>query len=137
MDKPILLNEITIPVRWVDIDAYNHVNNSHYFDAMTEARAQYILPLSHLAPDCQFILVDTQCNFKKPYYYPGYIRLQQFLNKIGNSSFELNYLFLNDESDAIHAEGHAKIVCFSAMKKKVIRVPDGFREKIINQSSKT
>ncbi len=34
-----LINQIKIPIRWVDLDAYAHVNNARYFDYMSEARA--------------------------------------------------------------------------------------------------
>lgn len=118
-----LLNTLKIPVRWMDLDAYSHVNNSKYFDYMTEARAGLLGEIIKKSDLCQFILVDTHCNFKKPYFYLDTIILEQFSENIGNSSFSLYYRFSKEEADGIYAEGTAKLVCFDPINKRVMRVP--------------
>jgi acyl-CoA thioester hydrolase len=118
-----LLNTLTIPIRWVDMDAYAHVNNSRFFDAMTEARADLLKTVISTSDTCQFILVDTQCSFKKPYQYPGVIIIKQYIEKIGNSSFTLSYLF-TDENTATYATGLATMICFDPGTQKPIAIPD-------------
>ena len=115
---------ISVPVRWVDIDAYGHVNNSRYFDFMTEARAVFLKQFMHLAKNLHFILVDTHCNFKRPIYYPSVVHIQQNVQQIGTSSFELRYVFyVNDDHNTIMAEGSAKMVCFDPIKKAASPLP--------------
>ncbi len=127
-----LLNTLCIPIRWVDTDAYAHVNNARFFYAMTEARADLLKTVIDAADICQFILVDTQCSFKKPYHYPGSMIIKQFIEKIGNSSFTLSYEF-SDETEANYATGTATMICFDPLKKKPISVPEKIKS-LVNGS---
>lgn len=122
------LHHLAIPIRWVDLDAYGHVNNAKYFDYMTEARA--VLLGKYLAKDFpyQWVLVDTQCSFKKPCGYPETLILEQHIANIGNSSFALRYRFFSQNDLQIcYAEGTATMVCFDPKKSKAVRIPDTLR----------
>lgn len=123
-----LLNILEMPVRWVDMDAYGHVNNARFFDAMTEARADYFGRFIRHFPHHQLILVDTHCNFKKPYFYPGTMIIKQFLEKKGHSSFELSYQFYEKNSgmEQLYAIGSAKMVCYHAELKTPVEMPWDF-----------
>ena len=65
---------IEIPVRWGDMDAFNHVNNVMYFQYFESARIAYfdrIQVMGHfkdtgIGP----ILAATQCRFRFPVTYP-------------------------------------------------------------------
>lgn len=119
----IFLNRIEIPVRWVDMDAYQHVNNGKYFDYMSEARTELFRFFGH-ETHCQFIVVHTECAFKRPYVYPATVVLEQFIESIGPCSFVLYYRFgVREEPDVLYAEGSAKIACFDPKKKRMMKVP--------------
>lgn len=124
----IFLNQTTIPIRWVDIDAYQHLNNAHYFNAMSEARAHLFGKIARFNSDIQFVLVQTQCEFKKPYYYPGMILIKQYLVHMRKTSFDLLYEFYDAHGSFLHAKGSAKIVCYSPSLKKAVRVPENIIE---------
>lgn len=118
------VNRISIPIRWVDMDAYGHVNNARFFDCMTEARAALLKELMPLTETCQFILIDTHCNFKRPYTYPDTIVIDQFVETIGMSSFTFYYQFsVEREPTTIYATGTAKMVCFNPKLGRAIKVP--------------
>ena len=40
MTAPVLLHTARLAVRWGDLDALNHVNNSRYFTYMEQARIE-------------------------------------------------------------------------------------------------
>ena len=76
-----------IAVRYGDVDAQRHVNNSRYFTYMEEARIQYI---KHLGlwdgtgfDDIGFILVETNCTFSLPIRYGQQIRAGVKTIKLG------------------------------------------------------
>ena len=124
-----LINTIHIPIRWEDLDAYNHVGNQRYFSYMTEARAQVLKLYTGSLKKHLYILVDTRCNFKTSFTYPGNVVLHQYLIAFGNASFELAYIFEEkDTPGKVYAEGYAKMVCVDAATQKPVRVPDDLRE---------
>lgn len=122
------MEQVEIPVRWVDIDSYGHVNNARYFDYMTEIRAM-ILPQFFADPNIQFVIADTSCRFKQPINYPCTIIIQQSTSRIGDTNFELSYNILTDKHpDVIHATGTARMACYHAIKKRTCTIPDDIRQ---------
>ncbi len=118
------MESITIPVRWVDIDSYQHVNNAKYFDYMTESRAQCLMKLV-TDPNVQYILADTSCRFKLPITYPSNVIIEQIITDIGQTSFTIGYRFYADNNpNKICASGSARMVCFDVEQQKPCPVPD-------------
>jgi acyl-CoA thioester hydrolase len=129
MSEKKLLNSVLITLRWTDMDAYSHLGNSRFFDFMTDARVDAFKELDIIKDlSKQYVIVDAQCSFKTPAYYPGKIRVQQYCEKVGNSSFTLSYIFsMENEPDVICAEGRAVMVCFDAKLKTAVRIPEALR----------
>lgn len=121
------VSEMTFPIRWVDIDSYQHVGHQRYFDWMTEARAAWLMALSkrlQLNLLFQFVVVDVQCNYRQSLFYPGTVTLSQDLVALGNSSLTLNYQFWADsEQTELVATAAAKLVCIDATTKKSVAIP--------------
>ena len=123
-----LLSTANIPLRWVDIDLYNHVNNARYFDFMTEARAQLLTKIMDTNSHWHFILVDVHCNFRQAFTYPDTVILKQFSEKVGTKSFTLAYEFYSTQNpDSLYAAGSAKLVCYCSKTKRAITLPDIIR----------
>lgn len=125
-----LLNTLTIPLRWVDEDAFHHLNNARYFDFMVEARNN-LFPHSDIKNDlCLFFLVNTRCVFYQAFYYPANITIKQYLLHTGASSFNFAYqFFCNDEPD-VYAEGIATLVCVDKITHRPVAVAKQISEKI-------
>lgn len=119
-----------ISTRWVDTDAYGHINNARYFDYMTEARAIVLRQhMQALASNLQFILVDTHCNYQKPLFYPMTVFLKQHVTRIGKSSFDLAYEFFSDKDTVTcHATGTAKMVCFNPNTQRTEKLPEPLQQ---------
>lgn len=120
------MESITLETRWVDIDSYGHMNNSKYFDLMTEARARCLIALTS-DNRLQYILADTQCRFKIPIRYPSTITIEQSVTSIGNTSFELAYTFFTTVGN-VHAEGKARMVCYDINANKPCDIPDSIKQ---------
>ena len=119
---PVLTLEI--PIRWGDMDAMNHVNNTVYFRYMEQARiAWYERMYGELSGsrDEGMVIVNTSCTFIKPLTYPGTVEVRMWLGTPGRSSVESRYeLRLNG---ALYAEGAAKIVWIDIRSNKAIALP--------------
>ena len=124
MEKKFL-NEIEFETRWVDMDAYQHINNARYFDAASEARVKLFNGIRPEDMPCQIVLVESSCNFKRPFFHPDFMLVKQYLLEIGRASFTLEYEFYSkNHPGIIHAEAFAKMVCYDSVKKKAIGIPE-------------
>ncbi len=118
------IGECIIPVRWCDMDAYGHVNNSKYFDYFSEARILVLKQIMSEKHNILYMLVDTRCNFKKEIRYPETLKFKHYLKEIGRSSFTLVVDIYSQDESTYYAQGEAKLVCFDPERRKAIRIPD-------------
>ncbi|MCX5592202.1 acyl-CoA thioesterase [Alcaligenes endophyticus] len=99
-------------VRWGDLDALNHVNNSVYFRYIEEARVQLMQHMGLTLPsDYGAVLAHTALDFLRPLLYPASIRVIIELVRIGRSSLELN-VYVQDAADEtiVYARGKNVLV---------------------------
>lgn len=127
LSNSTLLSTHIIPIRWVDMDAYNHVNNARYFDYMAEARVQYFHQ-AMLDKSVQYVLVHVECDFKKPLVYPKNILIKQYFSGMTRTTFTFQHTF-HDEKDetTIYAAGKSVIVCVDTQTYKPVCVPENVK----------
>src|SRR5687767_3030126 len=84
---------IRIPVRFRDIDALGHVNNSVYFTYMEQARTEYWMKLMDIRDlrEVSFIVARAECDFKIAAKFGDQLEVSMFTTTIGNSSFIWEY----------------------------------------------
>jgi acyl-CoA thioester hydrolase len=86
----VLVHETIVPMRWGDMDAMGHMNNTYYFRFMEEARIQWFTACG-FKPNPQGegpVIINAACSFLKQFEYPVSILCRTYLGKIGRSSFE-------------------------------------------------
>ncbi len=89
-EKKKLVHEMTFPVRWGDMDAMGHVNNTVYFRYLEMARVDWMQTLDG-APDPKGqgpVIVNAFCNFYRQLEYPDVVLLRMYVSDPGRSSFE-------------------------------------------------
>jgi len=72
-DKKLTL-EMTIPIRWGDMDAMGHVNNTVYFRYLESIRIEWMFRAVGPSPDAAGegpVIVNTFCNFLKQLSTPA------------------------------------------------------------------
>ena len=118
-----------IPIRWGDMDAMGHVNNTIYFRYMEQARISWFNALGVMAgPEGEGpVIVNASCTFKRPFTYPGTVEVRTYAGKPGGSSIP-TFIEMRIEGDAaIYAEGAAVVVWMNFPANKPIRVPERIR----------
>jgi len=55
--------EVTIPIRWRDVDNYGHVNNAVYLTFLEEARDRWVRET--LGPDVDFVIVRIAIDYRR------------------------------------------------------------------------
>ena len=125
-----LTHEVVFPVRWGDMDAMSHVNNTVYFRYMEIARLDWLYRIgAPPKPDgCGPVIVNAFCNFIRQLEFPGDVLARHYVRNPGRSSFD-TYVTLarSDEPDLVCAEGGAKTVWTDARVQKSLPLPDWLR----------
>jgi acyl-CoA thioester hydrolase len=105
--------ESRLELRWGDMDALHHVNNTVYFRYFEEARVRLF---ARVHPDVfarrALVLARTSCDFLKPLLYPASIVVGLKLMHVGRSSLEFECWIADAENrQSVHATGRSVIVC--------------------------
>jgi acyl-CoA thioester hydrolase len=113
-DLRILVHTSRIPVRWGDMDALGHVNNTVYFRFAEQTRIEWLekFGISDIVnTDSGPVIINTSCTFLKPITYPAIVDVAMLIGKPGRSSlptfFEIRCV---GEETKLYADGAAKIV---------------------------
>jgi acyl-CoA thioester hydrolase len=125
-----LTHEMVIPIRWGDMDAMGHVNNTTYFRYFEVARLEWLLRIGAL-PSPQGtgpVIVNAFCNFVRQVEFPGDLLARHYVANPGRTSFD-TYITLErtDQPGVLFAEGGAKTVWADAATKKSAPLPDWLR----------
>ncbi|WP_300439675.1 acyl-CoA thioesterase [Christiangramia sp.] len=125
---------LKIRIDWSDLDMYEHVNNVSYMRYLQSGRVNFWeasgIHKFYRNSNQGTMLVSTKCDFKKSLYYPGDAIIKTGLDFIGNTSFGLKHVILNEQNE-LCAEGKDIVVCFDFENKTTFPVPDWLREKIV------
>lgn len=118
-----------IAVRWGDMDAYGHVNNSLYFRYFEEARFQWMLAQGlPLKSDTHPVVVTIGCTFLRPIFHPDTLRIEIYISEPGRSSFMVNYkVYTHSAPEQVSAEAYSKVVWVSGDTGKSVPLPDVVR----------
>jgi acyl-CoA thioester hydrolase len=128
-----LVHETVMPLRWGDMDAMAHINNTLYFRYMEIARLEWIFKVGAgvNATGQGPIIVNAFCNFLRQLQFPGDIRVTLFVANPGRSSVESYHTIeRTDEPGVIYAEGGARMVWADHVSKKSAAMPDWFRAQL-------
>ncbi len=122
--------EMVIAIRWGDMDAMGHVNNTLYFRYMEIVRIEWLHRIGG-KPDPSGegpVIVNAFCNFIRQLEYPGDVLAKHYVANAGRSSFD-TFITL-ERSDApglIYASGGAKTVWVNFPRQKSVALPDEVR----------
>lgn len=105
-----------MPVRWGDLDALNHVNNTLYFRYIEEARVWLLAQAGIALPsDRVGVLAHASCDFLKPLRYPANVVVSLILTRVGRSSMDTDVVIgCQDQPGVVYAKGRAVMVVTNA-----------------------
>ena len=126
-----LVHQMHIPIRWGDMDAMGHVNNTVYFRYLEISRIEWLQSIGG-PPDPQGegpVIVNAFCNFYKQLEFPGTLLAKHYVANPGRSSFDAFVtLELVDKPGVIHAAGGATTVWVNFREQRSVPLPEWVRE---------
>jgi acyl-CoA thioester hydrolase len=119
-------------VKWGEMDAFQHVNNTVFFRYFECARMAFWDRLENsgrgTVSNVGLILASTSCRFKLPLYYPDKIAIGARMLSIGEDRFTVEHTVWSERAQKIVAEGDAVIVSYDYETKKKVLLPQAWKD---------
>lgn len=124
-----LLYQNDFPIRWGDMDALGHVNNTVYFRYFEQIRLEWYLdsgfpPLN--SGDESILIVDNHAEYLKPVVYPMHVVIRMGGHSPGRSSFISTYTLT--VNDVLYTRGSSRVVWVNTRTGKSVAMPESVRQ---------
>lgn len=121
--------KIQVQVRSFDLDSYGIVHNSVYLKYFEIARTEYIRQALGIDPgrffnDFYFVIARNVCNYITPAKFDEILDVYTRVSKIGNTSFEMEYLIEESKTKRTVATGETVIVLLNRETFKPEPIPE-------------
>ncbi|HQV71759.1 MAG: acyl-CoA thioesterase [Xanthomonadales bacterium] len=125
-----LLARVPITVRWRDLDAYNHVNNSTFLTYLEEARLAWLTGIEGewKTVEASPVLAASQVNFREQIEWPATILVELRCAKLGNTSMSIDHRITSADGSRLHSDGNVVMVWVNPASGKPIPLPAAVRE---------
>jgi acyl-CoA thioester hydrolase len=130
-ESKVLLHTISTPIRWGDMDAFGHVNNTIYFRYMESARIDMMQVAGFLSHpnSAEFVIANAFCNFIRQLEFPGEVLIKTDVGAIGKSSFDTYHeLLRTEDQNTVYANGGATVVWLNSATQKSAPLPGELRK---------
>jgi acyl-CoA thioester hydrolase len=129
-ERKKLVYEARLPIRWGDMDAMGHVNNTNYFRYLETVRIDWARSIG-CDPDPKgqgIVIVNAFCTFHKQLEYPGDIVVKMYVSDVGRSSFD-SWATIEraDDPGVVYASGGATTVWVDFPAQKSVPLPEWIR----------
>lgn len=129
---------IDIPVRWGDLDAFNHVNNTVFLRFIEEARIQFFDALGEewLSNKSGPVVVNINCNFRREIRYPATVRVTLSGHQASAKRLMMTHTLTDaDHPDRLYADAEATVLWVTKDGAGSIPLPDAVVAALDNDDS--
>jgi acyl-CoA thioester hydrolase len=119
-----------ITTRWMDNDAYGHVNNVVYYSWFDTVVNQFLIANGALDIEKSPVIglvVETQCNYFAPVAFPDRITAGVRVTRLGNSSVRYEIGIFREDEDSAAAQGHFVHVYVDRATRQSAAIPANLR----------
>jgi acyl-CoA thioester hydrolase len=119
-----------ITTRWMDNDAYGHVNNVVYYSWFDTVVNQFLIANGALDIEHSPVIglvIETQCNYFASVAFPDVVTAGLRVTKLGNSSVRYEVAIFRGDEDRASAQGHFVHVYVDRLTRKPSAIPDRMR----------
>lgn len=121
---------LDIPTRWMDNDAYQHVNNVVYYSYFDTAVNRFLIDKGVLDIHTDKIVglvVDTGCSYFSSISFPDTVHVGLRVAKLGNTSVRYELALYRNDEQRPAAAGHFVHVYVDRDSNRPVVVPDRVR----------
>lgn len=120
----------TLTTRWMDNDAYGHLNNVVHYSLFDSAVNQWLIErglLDVVASPTIGLVVETGCRYHAEMAYPDRIAAGVAVAKLGLSSVRYEIGLFREDEDVASAEGFFVHVYVDRASRKTVAIPPDLR----------
>ncbi len=131
MSEKSILFEFAMPLRWRDLDAFNHVNNGTFLTYLEETRIQWLASLDGAWRNetTSPILAALNINYRRQLAWPGEIVIQLYAERLGTTSLTLGQRIIDArDRNVVYADGTAVLVWIDIASGRPVALPDAIRK---------
>ena len=135
-ETPIALIRVPLSVRWRDLDAFNHVNNSKYLSYLEEARLRWMLGVpgqgldDHVAP----VVAAAHLNYRRPIEWPAEVDIELFVERLGNTSVSIGHRIVDaHDASVVYCDGNVVMVWIDRGTGRAAELPVAVREACMSE----
>ena len=124
----------TLQIRFADIDAFGHVNNAVYLTYFEIARSSYWTEVVQWDWETMGIIIGrAEINFIKPINLNDQVLAYVRTSRIGNSSFDLEYVLVkvNNGVEEVCTTGSTVCIAFDYSQNQSSAIPEAQKLKMI------
>lgn len=126
---PTVLIEFPLPIRWRDLDAFNHVNNSSVLTWLEETRIAWLarLPGDWTGPAARPVVAAIHVNYRRQIGWPGTALVVLTAGRVGTTSLTIGHRVVDAANrEILHADGDVVMV-WTAPDGRPVPLPDTVR----------
>lgn len=119
-----------ITTRWMDNDAYGHVNNVVYYSWFDTVVNQFLIANEALDIEDSPVIglvIETQCNYFASVTFPERVTAGLRVTKLGNSSVRYEVGIFREEEETAAAQGHFVHVYVDRESRRPATIPEKMR----------
>lgn len=120
----------TIQTRWMDNDAYAHVNNVVYYSFFDSAVNKMLIEggaLDVATSPAIGLVVETQCRYFQSVAFPDTVHVGVRVSSLGNRSIRYELAVFRNDGQTAAAQGHFVHVYVARGTTTAVPVPDAVR----------
>lgn len=131
---------VEIPVAWGEMDAFQHINNTHFFRYFETARVKYFENINILDYMNNYalgpILASTEAKFLAPVKYPDTLSVGVRSIKLENDRIRHEYAIWSHSTSKLVAKGESLLVFFDYKAGRPCDIPQGLVENMTSLEPK-
>lgn len=123
-------HQLAITTRWMDNDAYGHVNNVVYYSYFDTVVNDWLIRQGLLDVDRGPVIglvVETGCRYFEPLTYPETVTAAMRVAHLGNSSVRYEIALFGEGRERAAAQGHFVHVYVDRQTRRPTALPDAWR----------
>ena len=133
-DTKYQIYDTVLSMRWGDMDAFAHLNNTLYVRYFEEARVHWLVEMRNSMQEGGTgpVVANVFTNFYRQLEYPAQLRVRLFVNGVGRSSCDMWMTIEHDgQPDIVVADGGCTMVWVDYAAGKAVALPDWVRDSVL------
>ncbi len=121
---------VPITTRWMDNDAYGHINNVVYYSYFDTAANCYLIAQGGLDPEKSPVIglvVESTCRYHRPLAYPALLVAGVRVDRLGQRAVTYGIAIFPQDDQTAAAEGTFTHVFVDRATRKAVPIPDPMR----------